>query len=291
MADAVSNCKPSLLNPCHPQQAQPTGSFSPTTFAAALAVCLILVFTVATAVCVIRRLKWFDVDLDSGPAERPHPRVIWVRNLDQKPAIPGLDRATIRSFPVFTYRGSDGLGSDAPLVEEGRSGPASGAENRAGSQAEKHVAVTVDGDAREPAAGKTSLRESAPSLGESAPSLRDCAVCLGEYAAGERIKVVPACAHGFHADCIDLWLAAKTTCPICRTDLRRPASPDAAAPKAAEVAVTERGLTGGVVTEGVVAERVVTEGVATDVLLQITDDRGNVTMADGMASEGVRIGS
>ncbi|CAI7878704.1 unnamed protein product [Closterium sp. NIES-54] len=48
---------------------------------------------------------------------------------------------------------------------------------------------------------------------------RECAVCLGEYAAGERIKVVPACAHGFHADCIDLWLAAKTTCPICRRDL------------------------------------------------------------------------
>ncbi|CAI6004483.1 unnamed protein product [Closterium sp. NIES-64] len=55
-------------------------------------------------------------------------------------------------------------------------------------------------------------------------SLQDCAVCLGEYAAGERIKVVPACAHGFHADCIDLWLAAKTTCPICRRDLRSPAT-------------------------------------------------------------------
>ncbi|GJP62737.1 hypothetical protein CLOP_g19760, partial [Closterium sp. NIES-67] len=30
--------------------------------------------------------------------------------------------------------------------------------------------------------------------------------------------------HGFHADCIDLWLAAKTTCPICRTDIE-PKSP------------------------------------------------------------------
>ncbi|GJP62740.1 hypothetical protein CLOP_g19763 [Closterium sp. NIES-67] len=67
--------------------------------------------------------------------------------------------------------------------------------------------------------------EEARSLPSGSPTLtwtnvRECAVCLGEYAAGERIKVVPACAHGFHADCIDLWLAAKTTCPICRTDLK-----------------------------------------------------------------------
>ncbi|CAI7800087.1 unnamed protein product [Closterium sp. NIES-54] len=71
---------------------------------------------------------------------------------------------------------------------------------------------------------------------------RECAVCLGEYAAGERIKVVPACAHGFHADCIDLWLAAKTTCPICRRDL-----------SAGEAAEAE-GVTDGEVAEGMGAE-------------------------------------
>ncbi|GJP52308.1 hypothetical protein CLOM_g11434 [Closterium sp. NIES-68] len=72
-------------------------------------------------------------------------------------------------------------------------------------------------------------------------NVRECAVCLGEYAAGERIKVVPACAHGFHADCIDLWLAAKTTCPICRTDLKPKAPREGAGtPDGSDGSVTDR---------------------------------------------------
>ncbi|CAI7845934.1 unnamed protein product [Closterium sp. NIES-53] len=53
----------------------------------------------------------------------------------------------------------------------------------------------------------------------------ECAVCMGKYAAGERIKVVLACSHGFHADCIDLWLVAKTTCPICCWNLTPSTAP------------------------------------------------------------------
>ncbi|GJP37178.1 hypothetical protein CLOM_g21614 [Closterium sp. NIES-68] len=75
--------------------------------------------------------------------------------------------------------------------------------------------------------------------------LRECAVCLGEYAAGERIKVVPACAHGFHADCIDLWLATKTTCPICRTDLKPEAPITQQGDSQVVVTATGRGVTEG----------------------------------------------
>ncbi|GJP37179.1 hypothetical protein CLOM_g21615 [Closterium sp. NIES-68] len=99
---------------------------------------------------------------------------------------------------------------------------------------------------------------------------RECAVCLGEYVAGERIKVVPACAHGFHADCIDLWLAAKTTCPICRTDIE-PKSPTETIPpnppippqeglrsepggRSSETAAGESAVRGTVGTDGGVAE-------------------------------------
>ncbi|CAI6004482.1 unnamed protein product [Closterium sp. NIES-64] len=80
---------------------------------------------------------------------------------------------------------------------------------------------------------------------------RECAVCLGEYVAGERIKVVPACAHGFHADCIDLWLAAKTTCPICRQDL----APGKASIAPTIIPITQAALTADVIaTNGGVAE-------------------------------------
>ncbi|CAI6008096.1 unnamed protein product [Closterium sp. NIES-65] len=65
-----------------------------------------------------------------------------------------------------------------------------------------------------------SLPQAACKLDEENACLRECAVCLGDYDEGERIKLLPPCGHRFHADCIDLWLSSKSTCPICRKDLR-----------------------------------------------------------------------
>uniref|UniRef100_A0A0E0EUA0 RING-type E3 ubiquitin transferase n=1 Tax=Oryza meridionalis TaxID=40149 RepID=A0A0E0EUA0_9ORYZ len=45
----------------------------------------------------------------------------------------------------------------------------------------------------------------------------DCAVCLAEYAAGDEVRVLPACGHGFHRECVDRWLLTRaSTCPVCR---------------------------------------------------------------------------
>ncbi|CAI5960404.1 unnamed protein product [Closterium sp. NIES-65] len=105
------------------------------------------------------------------------------------------------SFAVYLYRRPDCvfLGPDE--------------ENAGTSDSQRRVVARFNADFAKPGLDASEIQK-----------LPDCAVCLGEYAAGERIKVVPACAHGFHADCIDLWLAAKTTCPICRRDLRSPAT-------------------------------------------------------------------
>uniref|UniRef100_A0A8I6YB56 RING-type domain-containing protein n=2 Tax=Hordeum vulgare subsp. vulgare TaxID=112509 RepID=A0A8I6YB56_HORVV len=44
-----------------------------------------------------------------------------------------------------------------------------------------------------------------------------CAVCLAEYAAGDEVRVLPACRHGFHRECVDRWLLTRApTCPVCR---------------------------------------------------------------------------
>lgn len=47
----------------------------------------------------------------------------------------------------------------------------------------------------------------------------ECAVCLSEFADSDELRVLPACCHVFHPDCIDPWLAGAITCPLCRADL------------------------------------------------------------------------
>ncbi|CAL9773561.1 unnamed protein product [Musa acuminata subsp. burmannicoides] len=46
----------------------------------------------------------------------------------------------------------------------------------------------------------------------------DCAVCLSTVDEGETLRMLPACQHTFHAECIDRWLLSSSTCPVCRTE-------------------------------------------------------------------------
>ncbi|XP_047053515.1 RING-H2 finger protein ATL39-like [Lolium rigidum] len=50
----------------------------------------------------------------------------------------------------------------------------------------------------------------------------DCAVCLGQVEAGETVRRLPKCAHLFHAECVDAWLRAHCTCPMCRAPVGPP---------------------------------------------------------------------
>ncbi|CAM0910421.1 unnamed protein product [Alopecurus aequalis] len=45
-----------------------------------------------------------------------------------------------------------------------------------------------------------------------------CSVCLGAFQPGETVRLLPVCLHLFHVECIDPWLDAHSTCPICRSD-------------------------------------------------------------------------
>ncbi|RLN40784.1 hypothetical protein C2845_PM01G17050 [Panicum miliaceum] len=65
----------------------------------------------------------------------------------------------------------------------------------------------------------------------------ECAVCLSDFDdAGEKLRLLPGCCHVFHAACIDVWLAAHVTCPVCRADLSDPAVADAGHVLAADLA-------------------------------------------------------
>ncbi|ONK69607.1 uncharacterized protein A4U43_C05F24750 [Asparagus officinalis] len=44
----------------------------------------------------------------------------------------------------------------------------------------------------------------------------ECAVCLNRFEPAEVLRLLPKCKHGFHVECIDTWLEAHATCPLCR---------------------------------------------------------------------------
>ncbi|KAG0531106.1 hypothetical protein BDA96_05G245300 [Sorghum bicolor] len=69
----------------------------------------------------------------------------------------------------------------------------------------------------------------APEPPEPAPTLKctfskaegwveeTCSVCLSELVDGEKVRVLTACMHYFHATCVEAWLHRKANCPLCRT--------------------------------------------------------------------------
>ncbi|GFZ01544.1 RING/U-box superfamily protein [Actinidia rufa] len=54
--------------------------------------------------------------------------------------------------------------------------------------------------------------------GEStSTTMHKCVVCLNEFQEQEMLRILPKCGHGFHLDCIDIWLQSNANCPICRS--------------------------------------------------------------------------
>ncbi|CAJ1952722.1 unnamed protein product [Sphenostylis stenocarpa] len=47
-----------------------------------------------------------------------------------------------------------------------------------------------------------------------------CTVCLADFDDADALRLLPKCGHVFHTHCIDAWLAAHVTCPVCRGEVR-----------------------------------------------------------------------
>ncbi|XP_028091989.1 RING-H2 finger protein ATL40-like [Camellia sinensis] len=57
-----------------------------------------------------------------------------------------------------------------------------------------------------------------PIDGEVGFDITDCHICLEKFLQGDNVRVLPACRHIYHIDCIQTWLTRDTQCPDYRYD-------------------------------------------------------------------------
>lgn len=49
----------------------------------------------------------------------------------------------------------------------------------------------------------------------------NCLICMENYNYGQFKRLLPNCKHCFHKKCIDKWLKKKSSCPVCRDELKK----------------------------------------------------------------------
>ncbi|XP_047079534.1 E3 ubiquitin-protein ligase EL5-like [Lolium rigidum] len=136
--------------------------------------------------------------------------------------------------------------------------------------------------------------------GSTAEDVRvECAVCLSELEDGEEARFLPRCGHGFHAQCVDTWLASHSTCPLCRVTVAKPdaslTAPTSLPPVAPEPANYAANLPAsvllGVSDQATLTAASVLLGVsdqATLAAVTVTSD-GGCTTASALATEAVLV--
>ena len=91
---------------------------------------------------------------------------------------------------------------------------------RHGLDASALAALPVTAYRRKPQQADGGGGPASASASPSAAAATECAVCLSELADGEKVRALPSCGHVFHVECVDAWLRSRTTCPLCRAEVR-----------------------------------------------------------------------
>ncbi|XP_022970592.1 RING-H2 finger protein ATL63-like [Cucurbita maxima] len=79
-------------------------------------------------------------------------------------------------------------------------------------------------------------------------AVMECVICLSEFEERELGRRLPKCSHGFHLECIDMWLNSHASCPVCRAPVLGDAADCSDAVESGRLS-GEREIGGEIVTE------------------------------------------
>ena len=147
---------------------------------------------------------------------------------------PVSDRLTpeqVMGLPEIVYRPSAETKSDANGEATGGIGLASNLEEvdivvSSGSADDELVARQPQSPLERPACVSESLQgldEEQIMEGNFETNFTTCSICIDEFEAGERLRILPRCKHVFHTQCILPWLTERQgCCPLCKTSVIDP---------------------------------------------------------------------
>jgi len=147
---------------------------------------------------------------------------------------PVSDRLTpeqVMGLPEIVYRPLTEARSDANEETAGGVSQASNLEEvdilvSSGSADDEVVARQPQSPLERPTCVSESLRgpdEEQSMEANFETNFTTCSICIDEFEAGERLRILPRCKHVFHTQCILPWLTERQgCCPLCKTSVIDP---------------------------------------------------------------------
>ncbi|RYP56025.1 hypothetical protein DL771_012189 [Monosporascus sp. 5C6A] len=148
----------------------------------------------------------------------------------------GLARAVLDTIPIVKFGDSRPAKPDPEHELESTSGDCQddaqsrSIQHQPNAPSEAHPVTSSRPETPAPVVSQ----QNRPSAEDDGDEHVGCSICTEDFTVGEDVRVLP-CDHKFHPQCVDPWLInVSGTCPLCRLDLRRPATTDGEASSAPE---------------------------------------------------------
>lgn len=130
--------------------------------------------------------------------------------------------------------------------------------------------------------------ESAPPDENRTTTCTVCSICIDEFEAGERLRLLPRCRHAFHTDCILPWLTGRQgCCPLCKSSVLEPEEGSTSIDEESNTIQDNLNLSNDQDTSTSRASNVNVDSDAEedDPVSQIGEDHGDVEITGNTASE------
>jgi len=154
---------------------------------------------------------WEDGPGFEGDAERRRNRI---RKMTQD---------EVFNLPEIEYTASaddDEDDNDEDNDDDLEGAPAEGTGKRDGSEDFADVDIASSGEPEAAATGDESVISSENSPTSYKTTCTSCSICIDDFEAGEKIRLLPRCGHAFHTDCILPWLTERSgSCPLCKRNV------------------------------------------------------------------------